>query len=90
MKCPTAPEMLTREQIQILEDCVLLLRPIKNVIFEISGEIYSTGSMAIPLIRCMEDALNRCIPVTKTEENIKIKIITKVQEKFKGSRRVNY
>ncbi|XP_070159825.1 E3 SUMO-protein ligase ZBED1-like isoform X3 [Polyergus mexicanus] len=84
MKCPTAPEMLTREQMQVLEDCVLVLRPIENVITEISGETYPTGSMAIPIIRCMENALNCCIPVTKIGENMKMKIITKVQEKFEG------
>lgn len=84
MKCPTAPEMLTREQIQVLEDCVLVLRPIENVIAEISGETYPTGSMTTPIIRCMENALKRCIPVTKIGENMKMKIIAKVQEKFEG------
>ncbi|XP_071574686.1 E3 SUMO-protein ligase ZBED1-like [Temnothorax nylanderi] len=83
MKCPTAPEMLTREQIQVLEDCVLLLRPIENVITEISGETYPTGSMAIPIIRCMEIALNNCKPVTKIGQNMKSKIIAKVEDKFK-------
>ncbi|XP_011883972.1 PREDICTED: zinc finger BED domain-containing protein 1-like [Vollenhovia emeryi] len=84
MKCPSAPEMLTREEIQILKDCVLLLRPVENVITEISREIYPTGSIAIPIVRCMENMLNHCIPVTKVGENMKLRIISKVQEKFKG------
>ncbi|KMQ91912.1 zinc finger bed domain-containing protein 4-like protein [Lasius niger] len=82
MKCPIAPEMLTREQIQVLEDCVLVLRLIENVITKISGKTYPTGSMAILIIRCMKNALNRCILVTKIGENMKMKII--VQEKFEG------
>lgn len=60
MKCPTAPEMLTRKEMQILEDSVLLLKPIENVITEISGETYPTGSMTIPIIRCIKISLSRC------------------------------
>ncbi|TGZ38549.1 Uncharacterized protein DBV15_12606 [Temnothorax longispinosus] len=66
-----------------VENCVLLLRPIENVITEISGETYPTGSMAIPIIRCMEIALNNCKPVTNIGQDMKSKIIAKIEDKFK-------
>ncbi|XP_043285750.1 E3 SUMO-protein ligase ZBED1-like [Venturia canescens] len=84
MKCPSAPEMLTREEIEILQDCVRVMSPIENAIREISGETYSTGSIAIPIFRCMEITLTKCEPTTKPGESFKSAIIAQVQKNFDG------
>lgn len=84
MKCSSAPEMLTREEIEILKDCILVMRPIENVLREMSGESYSTGSIAIPIIRCMEITLSQCEPSTKVGQSFKAAIVIHVQTKFDG------
>lgn len=57
LKCRNIPEMLTRDEIELLKNITSLLKPIERVITEISGDSYPTASVIIPIIHCMQVAL---------------------------------
>lgn len=60
--CRNLPEMLTRDEIHILKNLCCLLKPIENVIREISGDAYPTSSLIIPLIHCLRIAIESWEP----------------------------
>lgn len=81
-KCPNAPDMLSREEIQILKDLVLLMEPIENVIKEISGDKYPTCSIIIPIIHCMRASIQNFDVSTKLAEQFKQKLLTSIDNRF--------
>ncbi|KYN04655.1 Zinc finger BED domain-containing protein 4, partial [Cyphomyrmex costatus] len=64
-KCNNPPDMLKRDEIQILKDLVSLMKPIENVITEISGQSYPTCSVIIPLVYCMKCIIHDNRPSTE-------------------------
>lgn len=82
LKCPIPPDMITREEFEILNDVVNLLRPIELVTNEIGGDSYPTRSIIIPIIRCMINAINNCIPKTDHGLNLKNNILLEIEERF--------
>lgn len=83
LKCPSAPEMLTREEFEVLDDIVKILQPIENVITEISGDTYPTCSLIIPIIHCMVATIQKCIPQTVEGTALKEAILLQVRRRFK-------
>lgn len=65
LKCKGPVEMLTREELDLLQDIVLVLKPVENVITECSGDTYVTSSLIIPIIRCMTIAIRTRNPSTE-------------------------
>jgi len=82
LKCPVPPDMITREEFDILNDIVNLLRPIESVTNEIGGDLYPRGSIIIPIIRCMTNAINVCIPITDHGLNFKKNILLEIETRF--------
>ncbi|XP_067214124.1 E3 SUMO-protein ligase ZBED1-like [Linepithema humile] len=90
LKCRNIPEMLTRDEIQLLKNLVCLLTPIERVIREISGDTYPTTSLIIPIIHCMEEAIHSWEPkeddndnVKKTSMEFKDKLLKAKEHRFK-------
>lgn len=83
LKCPDAPDPLSRDQIQVLEDLVLIFKPIQNVITEISGDSYSTSSIAIPIIRGLKLCINKLKPNTKMGKDLMLRISEALEKRFK-------
>lgn len=91
LKCRNIPEMLTRDEIEILKNLTSLLTPIEKVITEISGDSYPTASLIIPIIHCMQVALCSWEPkksevsdiVTETSMQFKNKLLAAAEQKFK-------
>lgn len=83
LTCATAPKILSREEINILEDIVLILGPIEFVTVEISGDSYPTSSLVIPIIHCMESKIKKCIPLTAEGNVFKHNILSEIQRRFK-------
>ena len=81
-KYPNAPDMLSQEEIQMLKDLVLLMKPIENVICVINGKSYSTCGTIIPIVDCMEATIQNIAMSTVLEE-FKEKILTEIQNRFK-------
>lgn len=91
LKCRIIPEMLTRDEIELLKNITSLLKPIERVITEISGDSYPTTSVIIPIIHCMQVALCSWEPkqsqvyenVTETSMLFKNKLLQLTEQKFK-------
>jgi len=91
LKCRNIPEMLIRDEIQLLKNLTSLLTPIERVITEISGDSYPTASVIIPIIHCMQVAICSWEPkqsevdnnVTETSMQFKNKLLMLIEQKFK-------
>ncbi|XP_011859762.1 PREDICTED: zinc finger BED domain-containing protein 1-like [Vollenhovia emeryi] len=83
LTCPTAPKILSREEIDILEDVVRILGPIEFVTTEISGDSYPTSSLVIPVIHCMEGTIKNCVALTVEGNTFRDNILSEVQRRFK-------
>ncbi|XP_071569776.1 zinc finger BED domain-containing protein 4-like [Temnothorax nylanderi] len=73
-KCDNPPDMSKRDEIQILKDVVSLMKPIENVIVEVSGDSYPTCSVIIPLVHCMKSAIYYTKPTTRIGIEFKEKL----------------
>lgn len=73
-KCPTAPDMLKREEMQMLKDVVSFMKPVERVITEVSRDSYPTCSVIIPLVRCLKVAVREYKPSTKYGHEFKEKL----------------
>lgn len=82
--CLTAPGVLSREEIDVLEDTVRVLGPIEFVTTEISGDSYPTSSLVIPLIHCMEGTIKNCVALTIEGNKFRDNILFEVQRRFKA------
>lgn len=82
-KCPTAPDMLKREEMQMLKDVISLMKSVERVITEVSGDSYPTCSVIIPLVRCLKEAVRECKPLTKCGHEFKEKLEATINKRFK-------
>ncbi|XP_066602495.1 E3 SUMO-protein ligase ZBED1-like, partial [Prorops nasuta] len=82
LKCPNIPDMLNREELQILEDAIQFLQPIEKAIREVSGETYCTSSLVIPLIRCLKLSLQKRTAETEIGSSLKIKLLKAIECRF--------
>lgn len=83
-RCDHPPDMLKRDEIQILKDMVSLMKPIENVITEVSGESYPTCSVIIPLVYCMKVAIYYNKPNTKLGIEFKEKLQSAIENRCKN------
>lgn len=83
LTCPTASTVLSREEINILEDIVQILGPIEFVTTEISGDSYSTSSLVIPVSHCMEATIKNYTPITVEGKAFKDNILSEIQRRFR-------
>ncbi|XP_039310411.1 zinc finger BED domain-containing protein 4-like [Solenopsis invicta] len=82
-KCPSAPDMLKREEMQMLNDVISLMKPVERVITEVSGDSYPTCSVIIPLVRCLKVAVRECNPLTRCGIEFKEKLEKAINIRFK-------
>ncbi|XP_015116581.1 zinc finger BED domain-containing protein 1-like [Diachasma alloeum] len=80
MKCKNTPNMLTREEILILNDLVRLMEPVENAIGIISGSTYATATLVIPLIREMFNSIARASPGTKLGKEFQTALTQRLDE----------
>jgi zinc finger BED domain-containing protein 1 (E3 SUMO-protein ligase ZBED1) len=85
LKCKRTdiPDMLTRGQIEVLQEVVSLMKPIECVIKEISGSNYPTCSVIIPIIRCMTLSIEQIYPSTNEGILFQTNLLASIQQKFK-------
>lgn len=88
LKCPTSPEMITHDEFDVLTDVIKILQPIELVTREISGDLYPTCNIIIPLIRCMTKVINDCIPLTNYGINLKECILLEIERRFRDIERI--
>lgn len=74
--------MLTREELDLLRDIVLVLKPVENVITECSGDTYVTSSLVIPIIRCMIITIRARNPCTEVGQRFQEKLLAETHRRF--------
>ncbi|KAM0735259.1 hypothetical protein ACS0PU_010407 [Formica fusca] len=85
LKCKRSdiPNMLTRDQTEVLKDLVLLMKPVECIIREISGSNYPTCSVIIPIIHCMTRSIEQIQPSTNEGIEFQQRLLASIDEKFK-------
>ena len=54
-----SPQMMSADDMQVLQEFLDLLKPIEQITREMSAEEHVTGSKIIPIIKCLTTALNK-------------------------------
>ena len=54
LQLPKSPPMLTADEIQIIKELIVLLKPFYDATKIVSGEKYVTGSQEIPIVKILE------------------------------------
>ncbi|XP_064475342.1 E3 SUMO-protein ligase ZBED1-like [Ornithodoros turicata] len=76
------PSILPKKKVDEISEMVLLLKPLEVVTREISAEAYVTVSKVIPLLRCMKNAIERCVVTTDTCSELKDVLIRSFDKRF--------
>ncbi|XP_063902930.1 E3 SUMO-protein ligase ZBED1-like [Zophobas morio] len=76
------PTMVNHDEIEILEEVVLILKPFQLLTTEISGEKYVTASKIIPLAHCLKLSLNRLDGSTEFGKELITNLGNEVQKRF--------
>lgn len=82
LQCPSAPDMLCKKDLEVLEDIALVLKPIEKVTAEMSGEEYPTSSLVIPIIRCLTITVEKLSLSTKIGEDFREKLRQQIKIRF--------
>ncbi|KYM96901.1 Zinc finger BED domain-containing protein 4 [Cyphomyrmex costatus] len=76
--------MLKRDDIQVLKDLVSLMKPIENVITEISGQSYPTCNVIISLVYCMKCIIHDNRPSTEIRIVFKENLQSAIENRCKN------
>ncbi|XP_018317857.1 zinc finger BED domain-containing protein 1-like, partial [Mycetomoellerius zeteki] len=90
LKCPKAPNMIVRDEVETLQEIVHILKPIEYVTNTISGDTYATSSLVIPLVHYMMLTIKKCEPITDTGVQFKENILTQLNKRFQHVESVSH
>ncbi|XP_018366601.1 PREDICTED: zinc finger BED domain-containing protein 4-like [Trachymyrmex cornetzi] len=90
LKCPKAPDMIVRDELETLQEIVHILKPIEYVTNTISGDTYATSSLVIPLVHYMMLTVKKCDPITDTGVQFKENILTQLNKRFQHIESVSH
>jgi len=90
LKCPKAPNLITRDELEVLQEIVHILRPIEYVTKIIGGDTYATSSLVIPLIHYIMLTVKKCTPITDTGVQFKENILTELNKRFQHVESVSH
>ncbi|XP_011702573.1 PREDICTED: zinc finger BED domain-containing protein 1-like, partial [Wasmannia auropunctata] len=90
LKCPKAPNMIVRDELEVLQEIVDILKPIEYVTKTIGGDTYTTSSLVIPLIHYMMLTVKKCTPITDTGIQFKENILTELNKRFQHVESVSH
>ncbi|EZA56605.1 Zinc finger BED domain-containing protein [Ooceraea biroi] len=84
LKCKFGPvENVTREELDLLRDIVLVSEPVEDVMTECSGDTYFTSSLIIPITNCMTITIRACNPSTEIGQRFQEKLLAESHRRFK-------
>ncbi|XP_034936456.1 zinc finger BED domain-containing protein 1-like [Chelonus insularis] len=84
LKFPNPPRMIDPEEIQVLKDLIVLMKPVESVINKLSGDSYPTCSVLIPILHCMKMAIQSTKPETKEGKKFQQKLMSEILLKFEN------
>ncbi|KAG5306571.1 ZBED1 protein, partial [Acromyrmex insinuator] len=82
-------KMIMNDEFGILKEVITILQPIELITKKIGGDKYPTVSIVIPIIRCMEESINNCIPMINNSINFKRNILSEIERRFHNIERYN-
>ena len=83
-ECENPADILNREEMKSLKEIFPIMDSVRSVITKISGDLYPTCSVIIPIIRCMERKINSINLQTDIGQTFKSKVQTAVSQRFKN------
>lgn len=81
-ECKKPPEMLTRTELQIINDIYPVMKYVCEVINDLSGDKHPTCSLIIPSISCMIGLTSETKPESEAGKEFKKKFIEKARVKL--------
>ena len=79
---PGSPMALTIDEWAVIEDCVMLLKPMELMTAELSGQKYPTLSLIIPLVRGIQINLNSKTPKTTAGISLKENLLSEINKRL--------
>lgn len=83
MESTSRLEVPRREEMDTLRDALQLMEPVKDAVVIISGEKYATGSLAIPILNCVQNSIDETFPTTVVGEQLKEALTKSVKNRFR-------
>lgn len=83
LHCPSAPPMITSDELQTIKEFGILLKPFEEATKIICGEAYLTASKVIPVVNILQNTLEKSKPSTKTGEYLKKLLTEELYKRFK-------
>ncbi|XP_046746402.1 zinc finger BED domain-containing protein 4-like [Diprion similis] len=81
-KHKNAPPMLTPMEVDVVRDCIAVLKPFEIATKEISGEKYVTVSMVISIINFVRGQLQKTSPESATAKKLKFQLEDKMNRRM--------
>ncbi|XP_050527498.1 zinc finger BED domain-containing protein 4-like isoform X2 [Daktulosphaira vitifoliae] len=81
---PNAPDLITTREILIVKEVKNLMQPLEDLTKKISGEKYTTISTILPLINCINSAVNNCQTTSLIGIELKKNILFELDKRFKN------
>ena len=81
-ECNNPLDILNREEIRILTDVLKVMKPIRGVITEISGDKYPICSIIIPIVHCLEKTISIVKSDTEAGKAFKNKVDESIKARF--------
>ncbi|CAH2104773.1 unnamed protein product [Euphydryas editha] len=78
----SAPENLSANEWEQIQDCVNILNPIEQMTNILSGEKYPSLSSAIPLVRNVQISLMRKVPLTEMGKELKNTLLNQISKRL--------
>ncbi|XP_036345283.1 zinc finger BED domain-containing protein 1-like [Rhagoletis pomonella] len=79
---PSSPYNLTSEEWNVLQECVIILRPVEQLTTILSGQQYPTLSCVIPLIRGVQSSLKSYSMSTNIAISLQNKLIETIERRL--------
>ncbi|XP_058808794.1 E3 SUMO-protein ligase ZBED1-like isoform X2 [Phymastichus coffea] len=82
--CNHPIDILSRDEVKILADVFKIMKPFRDVINEISGDVYPTCSIIIPLVQVLENIISNCHLDTEVGKSFKDTVQKHMKKRFEG------
>lgn len=81
---PNAPDPITTREMNVLKEVKNLLQPLEDLTKKVSGEKYAIISTILPLVNCINNAVNNIQTTTLIGIELKKNILFELDCRFKN------
>lgn len=76
------PPMLTAEELELVAECIQILKPFEVATKDISGEKYISGSLVIPLTNCLRTSLEKINLTSLISNRLKVELEKQIEKRL--------